>query len=81
MDINSIWDKRLKEFYIEIVKYFSLIAMGVFYSFIIFGSIFIYYYVKFIQWIPPFFPTEIIASLVITVTFLKTNVLTFVEKS
>jgi len=81
MDINSIWDKRLREFYIEIVKYFSLIAMGVFYSFIIIGSIFIYYYVKFIQWIPPLFPTEMIASLVITVTFLKTNVRTFVKKA
>lgn len=81
MDINSIWDKRLKEFYVEFVKYFSLIAMGVFYSFIIFGSIFLYYYVKLLQWLPPFLPTEMIASLVITFTFLKTGVRTFVQKA
>ncbi len=81
MDINSIWNERLKEFYIEIVKYFFIIAMSVFYSFIIFGSLFFYYYLKFIQWLPPYFPTEIIASLLITVTFLTTNVRTFVKKA
>jgi len=81
MDINSIWDKRLKEFYVEIVKYFSLIAMGVFYSFIIFGSVFLYYYVKFLQWLPSFLPTEMIASLVITFVFLKSGVRTFVQKA
>ena len=81
MDINSIWDRRLRDFYVEIVKYFSLIAMGVFYSFIIFGSIFLYYYMKFFQWLPPFFPTEMIASLVITFTFLKSGVRTFVQKA
>ncbi|MEK4404502.1 ABC transporter permease [Sporosarcina sp. FSL K6-6792] len=81
MENNSIWDKRLKEFYVEIVKYFSLIAMGVFYSFIIFGSVFLYYYVKFLQWLPPFLPTEMIASLVITFTFLMTNIRTFVKKA
>ena len=81
MKINSIWDERLKGFYSEIVKYFSLIAMGVFYSFIIFGSIFLYYYMKFLQWLPPYFPTEMIASFVITFAFLKTSVRTFVKKA
>ncbi|KAA0964847.1 ABC transporter permease [Sporosarcina sp. ANT_H38] len=81
MEINSVWNTRLKEFYFEIVKYFSLIAMGVFYSFIIFGSVFLYYYMEFLQWLPPFFPTEVIASLVITFTFLKTGVRTFVKKA
>jgi len=81
MKVNSIWDDRLKEFYIEIVKYFSLIAMGVLYSFIIFGSIFLYYYIKFLQWLPPYFPTEMLASFVITYTFLKTSVRTFVKKA
>lgn len=81
MGVNSIWNKRLREFYIEIVKYFSLIGMGVFYSFIIFGSVFLYYYMKFLQWLPPFFPTEMIASLVITLTFLQTSVRTFVKKA
>jgi ABC-2 type transport system permease protein len=81
MGINSIWDERLKEFYIEIVKYFLIIAMSVFYSFIIFGSVFLYYYLKFLQWLPPYFPIEIIASLLITVTFLTTSVRTFVKKA
>ncbi len=81
MNINSIWDERLKKFYIEIVKYFSLIAMGVLYSFIIFGSVFLYYYIKFLQWLPPHFPTEMIAAFVITSTFLKTSVRTFVQKA
>lgn len=81
MEINSVWDKRLRDFYIEIVKYFSLIAMGVFYSFIIFGSVFLYYYMKFLQWLPLYLPTEMIASLVITFTFLKTNIRTFVKEA
>lgn len=81
MKINMIWDERLKGFYIEIVKYFSLIAMGVFYSFIIFGSIFLYYYMKFLQWLPPYLPTEMIATFVITFTFLKTSIRTFVKKA
>lgn len=63
------------------MKYFSLIAMGVFYSFIIFGSVFLYYYMKFLQWLPPHFPTEMIASFVITFTFLKASVRTFVKKA
>ncbi|WP_255551441.1 ABC transporter permease [Sporosarcina sp. E16_8] len=81
MEVKSIWDERLKELYIEIVKYLSLIAMGVFYSLIIFGSISLYYYMKFLQWLPPHFPTETIASFVITFTFLKANVRTFVKKA
>ena len=38
MDINYVWNKRIKEFYSEIIRYFSVITMSVVYSFIIFGA-------------------------------------------
>ncbi len=81
MEINSIWDKRLKEFYNEIIRYFSIIAMSIVYSFIIFGSVFLYYYLKFLYWLPPSFPTELIAVLLITFLFLQTRVRTFIKKA
>ncbi|HJF31979.1 MAG TPA: ABC transporter permease, partial [Sporosarcina psychrophila] len=81
MKINSIWTERARDFYIDIAKYFSIIAMSVLYSFIIFGSVFIYYYLKFLQWLPPYFQTESIASFVITLTLLKTSVRTFLKKA
>lgn len=81
MKINLIWTERAKDFYIDIAKYFSVIAMSVLYSFIIFGSVFIYYYLKFLQWLPPYFQTESIASFVITLTLLQTSVRTFLKKA
>ena len=81
MKINSIWTERARDFYIDIAKYFSIIAMSVLYSFIIFGSVFFYYYLKFLQWLPPYFQTEIIASFVITLTLLQTSVRTFLKKA
>ena len=81
MDIKLVWDERLKAFYSVIVRYFLIIAMSVLYSFIIFGSIFVYYYFKSLNWLPPYFPTEIIASLLISFTFLKSKVRTFLKKA
>ncbi|MBE1555248.1 ABC transporter permease [Sporosarcina limicola] len=81
MEVNSIWNKRFKDFYIEMANYFAVIAMSVLYSFIIFGSVFIYFYMKFIQWLPPSVSTEIIAAVVITFIFLQTRVRTFVKKA
>ena len=79
--MDSIWGKRLREFYIEITKYVSIIAMSIFYSFIIFGSIFTYYYFQFLNWLPPSFPTELLASLFFAFMFLRTKVRTFMKNA
>lgn len=81
MEINSIWNKRLKEYYSEIIRYFSVITMNVVYSFIIFGAIFLYYYIKFLQWIPVSFPNELLAALVVTSFFLTTGIRTFLKQA
>lgn len=73
MDINSIWDKRLKEYYSETIRYFSVITMSIVYSFIILGAFCLYYYIKFLQWIPESFPTELVATLVVVSFFLTTG--------
>ncbi|MEK5038283.1 ABC transporter permease [Sporosarcina sp. FSL K6-3457] len=79
--MNSIWGKRLKEYYSEIIRYFSIITMSVVYSLIIFGAVFLYYYIKFLQWIPVSFPTELIAALVIALFFLTTGIRTFLKQA
>ena len=81
MHINSIWERRFREFYIEMTKYISIIAMSIFYSFLIFGGIFAYYYFKLLNWLPPSFPTEIFASLFISFMFLQTRIRTFLKKA
>ena len=81
MDINAIWNKRLKEHYSEIIRYFSVITMSIVYSFIIFGAIFLYYYIKFLQWIPESFSTELLAALVVTSFFLTTGIRTFLKQA
>ena len=81
MEINSIWSKRVTEFYIEIVKYYSIIGMSVFYSFIFLGSGVVYYYAKFLKWAPPSFPTEIIATLAIAFIVVTSSVRTFVKNA
>ncbi|MFJ7936151.1 ABC transporter permease [Sporosarcina sp. NPDC096371] len=81
MDINSIWDKRLKAFYSEIVRYYSVITMSVLYSIIIFGSIFLYYYLKFLKWMPSSFPAELVAALSVSLLFLATGIRTFLKKA
>lgn len=81
MDINSIWDKRLKEYYSEIIRYFSVITMSIVYSFIILGAFFLYYYIKFLQWIPESFPTKLVATLVVVSFFLTTGIRTFLKQA
>lgn len=81
MKIQALWNKRLQEFHHDIIRYFSLIAMSVFYSFIIFGSVFAYYYVKFLQWLPASFPTELLTTLLITLVFAQTSIRTFVKQA
>lgn len=62
-------------------SYFSVIGMSVFYSFIIFGSIFVYYYLKFLRWMPSNFPIEMLATLLFALIFLNTSIRTFVKKA
>lgn len=81
MDINSIWNNRITEYYSEIIRYFSVITMSVVYSFIIFGAVFLYYYIKFLQWIPTSFPTELLVALVVTSFFLTTGIRTFLKQA
>ena len=81
MDMNSIWHKRFNEYYSEIIRYFSVITMSVVYSFIIFGAVFLYYYIKFLKWMPVSFPTELLAALVITSFFLTTGIRTFLKQA
>ncbi|WP_318615595.1 ABC transporter permease [Sporosarcina sp. YIM B06819] len=81
MNINSIWNKRVKEFYSEIIRYFSVITMSVVYSFIIFGAVFLYYYTNFVKWMPSSFPTELLAALVVTSFFLTTGIRTFLKQA
>ena len=81
MGVNSIWGKRLKEYYSEIIRYFSVITMSIVYSFIILGAFFLYYYIKFLQWIPESFPTELVATLVVVSFFLTTGIRTFLKQA
>lgn len=81
MDSNLLWNKRFKAFYRDIIRYFSIIAMSVLYSFILFGSAFIYYYVKILEGLPPDFPTELVAALFTAWIFLQTHVRTFLKKA
>ncbi|MGY3714412.1 ABC transporter permease [Sutcliffiella cohnii] len=79
MDIEKLFKNRISSFYREMTKYYTIIFMSVFYSFLIFGSISVYYYVKLIQWIPPFLPTEWIASVITALFLLQSTVRTFIK--
>ena len=81
MGSKTIWNDRMKAYYYEIASYFLIIGMGVFYTFLILGSVFIYYYIKFIQWLPPTIFTELIASLLIACVLLTTRIRTFVKQA
>jgi len=81
MDSNQLWKKRTVEFYIIIAKYFSTIAGNVFFSLLLLGCVFVYYYLKVIQWIPSYILTEWIASLMTAAFFLRSSVRTFVQKA
>ncbi|WBL13139.1 ABC transporter permease [Sutcliffiella sp. NC1] len=81
IDIKKLFKNRVSSFYKEMTKYYTIIFMSVFYSFLILGSIFVYYYVKFIQWIPPFLSSEWIASVITALILLQSTIRTFVREA
>lgn len=81
MEIETLWQKRCYSYYKKMMRYFSLIASSVFYSILLIGSIFAYYYIQFLQWIPDSFPIELLASFLLSLCFVQTKVRTFIEKA
>lgn len=62
-------------------RYFSIIGMSVFYSILLAGAVFIYFYLKLLPLIPSSFYTDIFSSLLMAFLFLQTRVRTFVKKA
>ncbi|KOS66288.1 hypothetical protein AEA09_18910 [Lysinibacillus contaminans] len=81
MDIKSLWGLRVQEFYRKMFRYYSIIGANVVYFFLIIGSIFIYYFNLFLQWIPPQIPVEGILSLFVTFILIQTKVRTFIKRA
>lgn len=81
MDIKSLWGLRVQEFYRKMFRYYSIIGANVVYFFLIIGSIFIYYFNLFLQWIPPQISVEGILSLFVTFILIQTKVRTFIKRA
>lgn len=81
MDIKSLWDLRVQEFYRKMFRYYSIIGANVVYFFLIISSIFIYYFHSFLQWIPPQISVEGILSLFVTFLLIRTKVRTFMKRA
>ncbi|WP_083465437.1 ABC transporter permease [Thalassobacillus sp. C254] len=81
MDINTLWNLRAQEFYRKMLRYYSIIGANVVYFFLVIGSIFIYYFNLFLQWIPSQISVEVILSLFITFFLMRTNIRTFVKRA
>ncbi len=81
MDIKTLWNLRAQEFYRKMFRYYSIIGTNVVYFFLVIGSIFIYYFHLFLQWVPPQISVEVIFSLFITFFLLRTNIRTFVKRA
>ncbi|QOR64998.1 ABC transporter permease [Cytobacillus suaedae] len=81
MQIQTLWNTRFSIYYKTMVRYYSIIAMNVFYSFLIFGGFFVYLLVQFINWLPPYFSTNIIASVIVTFVLFRSKVRTFVQEA
>ncbi|UTR14780.1 ABC transporter permease [Salipaludibacillus sp. LMS25] len=81
MDIKKLWNLRVQEFYGKIFRYYSIIGANVVYFFLVIGSIFIYYFNLFLQWIPPQISVEVILSLFITFFLMRINIRTFVKRA
>jgi ABC-2 type transport system permease protein len=81
MDIKTLWNLRAEEFYRKIFRYYSIIGANVVYFFLVIGSIFIYYFNLFLQWIPSQISVEVIISLFITFFLMRTNIRTFVKRA
>ncbi|WP_102272276.1 ABC transporter permease [Cytobacillus massiliigabonensis] len=81
MDIKTLWGLRVQEFYRKMFRYYSIIGANVVYFFLIIGSIFIYYFHLFLQWIPPQISVEFILSLFVTFLLIQTKVRTFIKRA
>ncbi|CAH0344639.1 hypothetical protein BCI9360_00899 [Bacillus sp. CECT 9360] len=62
-------------------RYYSIIGANVVYFFLVIGSIFIYYFHLFLQWMPPHISVEVILSLFITFLLIRTKVRTFIKRA
>lgn len=80
MDTKTLWGLRVQEFYRKIFRYYSIIGANVFYFFLVIGSIFIYYFHLFLQWMPPQISGEVILSLFVTFLLIRTKVRTFIKR-
>ncbi|MBM7702996.1 ABC transporter permease [Metabacillus iocasae] len=80
MDLQSLWAKRLADFFEQMSKYFSIIASSIFYILIIGGSIFIYYYMTLLKQLPTSFPREAVAALFVSIMTIRMRIRTFFKK-
>lgn len=81
MDIKTLWGKRFQEFFRKMFRYYSIIGANVVYFFLIIGSILIYYFHLFLQWVPPQVSIEVILSLFVTLILMHTKVRTFIKRA
>ncbi|MEC2078060.1 ABC transporter permease [Metabacillus fastidiosus] len=81
MNIDSIWNNRFQQFYLKMVRYFSVIGMSVFYSILLGGAVFIYWYLKLLPMIPSSFYMDIFLSFFMSLLFLQTRVRTFAKRA
>ncbi len=81
MDIKTLWNLRIHEFYRKMFRYYSIIGANVVYFFLVIGSIFIYYFNLFLKWVPSQISVEVILSLFITFFLMQTKVRTFVKRA
>lgn len=81
MVIKTLWGVRCQAFYRKMFRYYSIIGANVVYFFVIIGSIFIYYFHLFLQWIPPQISIELILSLFSTLILMQTKIRTFIKRA
>ncbi|MBB5173231.1 ABC transporter permease [Texcoconibacillus texcoconensis] len=82
INIQSLWSKRVKEYWRMAIRYLRLIGNSGFlftvYILIVFGS---YYYGIFLDELPASFPTEVFLALVFALFLSKVRVRTFLKEA
>ena len=81
MDTKTLWSLRVQEFYRKMFRYYSIIGANVVYFFLVIGSIFIYYFHLFLQWMPSQVSVEVVLSLFVTFLLIRTKVRTFIKRA
>ncbi|WP_438824251.1 ABC transporter permease [Bacillus sp. JJ1562] len=81
MDTKTLWSLRVQEFYRKMFRYYSIIGANVVYFFLVIGSILIYYFYLFLQWMPQQISVEAILSLFVTFLLIRTKVRTFIKRA